>query len=163
MWCRIAYDRNNYATYRKKCANLIQSINTDVKQKRCFSEVEYCWAYVCGASSSAGLGNRSYSCAVMSSGRNASAYLHPICLQMLSIGLDNHYFFLFFYLSLHISYSSFHPYFTSFLFPSFLLLVPLSSHPLLISSLVFLPLSANTCLFRCLLYSTRNPIHTVNQ
>lgn len=29
-----------------------------------------------------GLGNRSYRCAVMSSGRNASAYLHPICFQM---------------------------------------------------------------------------------
>lgn len=52
--------------------------------------------------------------------------------------------------------------FSSF-FPLPLLLLLLSSHPLLISSLVFFPLSANTHGFRCLLYSKRNAIHTVNQ
>ena len=63
-------------------------------------------------------------------------------------------FFLFFYLSLHISVLVISPlfYYFPFPFPSPLRLVPLSSHPLLISSLVFFPLSANTYGFRFLLY-----------
>jgi len=98
----------------------------------------------------------------MSSGRNASAYLHPICLQMYWAGQS---LLLPFLLSLHIFVLVLSPvfYFLPFPFPSPLLLVPLASHPLLISSLVFLPLSANTYRFRCLLYSTRNAIHTINQ
>jgi hypothetical protein len=62
-----------------------------------------------------------------------------------SIGLDNHYFFLFFFLSLHtfVLVLSTVFYFFPFPFPSSLFLVPLSSHPFLISGLVFFPLSAN--------------------
>ena len=69
-----------------------------------------------------------------------------------SIGLDNRYFFLFFYLS---SYFSFHLYFIYFL------LLPLSSHLLLMSILVFLRLSANTYGVQHLLSSTLTAIHAV--
>ena len=69
-----------------------------------------------------------------------------------SIGLDNRYFFLFFYLS---SYFSFHLYFIYFL------LLPLSSHLLLMSILVFLSLSANTYGVQHLLSSTLTAIHAV--
>lgn len=139
-------------------------VSTQKLSKSDVSWMEWCWEYVCGASSSAGLGNGSYRCAVMSSGRNASAYLHPICLQTWVLGwtiIISSSSSISIYTS---SYSSFHPYFTYFLFPSLHLYFSFpSSHPLPISSLVFLPLSANTHSFRCPLYSTRNANHTVNQ